>query len=186
MSFEAERLAAADAGSEPWRDWGPYLSERAWGTVREDYSADGSAWEFFPHDHARSRVYRWNEDGMAGFCDETQNWCLALALWNGVDPILKERMFGLTGPQGNHGEDVKEYWWYLDGTPDPLLEPLALPLPATGVPVRAVDRPRTRAGAGSIPSTNCSTPASSPTTVTGWSTSTTPRPDRGICAWTSR
>ncbi len=114
---EAARLAEADAGVEPWRDWGPYLSERAWGTVREDYSADGNAWDFFPHDHARSRVYRWNEDGMAGFCDENQNWCLALALWNGVDPILKERMFGLTGPQGNHGEDVKEYWWYLDGTP---------------------------------------------------------------------
>ncbi len=114
---EAARLAQADNGSEPWRDWGPYLSERAWGTVREDYSADGDAWSFFPHDHARSRVYRWNEDGMAGFCDATQNWCLALALWNGQDPILKERMFGLTGPQGNHGEDVKEYWWYLDGTP---------------------------------------------------------------------
>ncbi len=114
---ESVRLAEADAGTAPWRDWGPYLSERAWGTVREDYSADGDAWNFFPHDHARSRVYRWNEDGMAGFCDETQNWCLALALWNGVDPILKERMFGLTGPQGNHGEDVKEYWWYRDGTP---------------------------------------------------------------------
>ena len=114
---EKQRLAEADTGAAPWRDWGPYLSERAWGTVREDYSADGDAWSFFPHDHARSRVYRWNEDGMAGFCDETQNWCLSLGLWNGVDPILKERMFGLTGPQGNHGEDVKEYWWYLDGTP---------------------------------------------------------------------
>ncbi len=114
---ESARLADANCGAEPWRDWGPYLSERAWGTVREDYSADGDAWSFFPHDHARSRVYRWNEDGMAGFCDETQNWCLSLGLWNGVDPILKERMFGLAGPQGNHGEDVKEYWWYLDGTP---------------------------------------------------------------------
>ncbi len=117
QTAEGARLAAADGGDAPWRDWGPYLSERAWGTVREDYSADGDAWSFFPHDHARSRVYRWNEDGMAGFCDETQNWCLALSLWNGVDPILKERMFGLTGPQGNHGEDVKEYWWFLDGTP---------------------------------------------------------------------
>ena len=114
---EGSRLAEADAGATPWRDWGPYLSERAWGSVREDYSADGNAWDFFPHDHARSRVYRWNEDGMAGFCDATQNWCLSLGLWNGVDPILKERMFGLTGPQGNHGEDVKEYWWYLDSTP---------------------------------------------------------------------
>jgi hypothetical protein len=114
---ELARLAEADNPDTPWRDWGPYLSERAWGTVREDYSADGEAWSFFPHDHARSRVYRWNEEGMAGFCDETQNWCLGLSLWNGVDPILKERMFGLAGPQGNHGEDVKEYWWYLDGTP---------------------------------------------------------------------
>jgi hypothetical protein len=98
------------------------LGVRTWpnaprGTVREDHSADGSAWNYFPHDHARSRVYRWNEDGMAGFCDESQNWCLALALWNGADPIVKERMFGLSGPEGNHGEDVKEYWWYLDGTP---------------------------------------------------------------------
>jgi hypothetical protein len=114
---ERRRLVAADSSSAPWRAWGPYLAERAWGTVREDYSADGSAWNYFPHDHARSRVYRWNEDGMAGFCDESQNWCLALALWNGADPIVKERMFGLSGPEGNHGEDVKEYWWYLDGTP---------------------------------------------------------------------
>lgn len=120
-SAERRRLAEADArGSAPdagWRDWGPYLAERAWGTVREDYSADGDAWRSFPHDHARSRTYRWNEDGMAGFCDQQQSWCLGLALWNGVDPILKERMFGLSGPEGNHGEDVKEYWWYLDGTP---------------------------------------------------------------------
>ncbi len=114
---EAKRLAEADAGRRPWRSWGPYLAERAWGTVREDYSADGDAWGYFPHDHARSRAYRWSEDGMAGVCDEDQTFCLALALWNGVDPILKERMFGLTGPQGNHGEDVKECWWYLDSTP---------------------------------------------------------------------
>ena len=103
--------------SNPWYEWGPYLSERAWGTVREDYSDNGDAWDFFPHDHARSRAYRWNEDGMAGLSDDRHELCLALALWNGVDPILKERMFGLTGPQGNHGEDVKEYWWYLDGLP---------------------------------------------------------------------
>jgi hypothetical protein len=114
---ECGRLRAADDGSAPWRDWGPYVSERAWGTVREDYSVDGSAWQFFPHEHARSRAYRWNEDGMAAVCDSKQTWCLGLALWNGVDPILKERMFGLTGPEGNHGEDVKEYWWYLDSTP---------------------------------------------------------------------
>jgi hypothetical protein len=103
--------------ANPWYEWGPYLSERAWGTVREDYSADGNAWNYFPHDHARSRAYRWNEDGMAGLSDIHHELCLALALWNGVDPILKERMFGLTGPQGNHGEDTKEYWWYLDGLP---------------------------------------------------------------------
>ena len=114
---ERSRLADADSGEIPWRDWGPYVAERAWGTVREDYSSDGDAWSFFPHDHARSRVFRWNEDGMAGFCDESQNWLLALGLWNGADPILKERMFGLAGPQGNHGEDAKDYWWYLDGTP---------------------------------------------------------------------
>ena len=103
--------------ANPWYEWGPYLSERAWGTVREDYSASGDAWDSFPHDHARSRAYRWNEDGMAGISDIRHELCLALALWNGRDPILKERMFGLTGPQGNHGEDVKEYWWYLEGLP---------------------------------------------------------------------
>jgi hypothetical protein len=103
--------------SGPWKDWGPYLAERAWGTVREDYSADGDAWAYFPHDHARSRAYRWNEDGLAGICDLRQQLCLALALWNGRDPILKERVFGLAGPEGNHGEDAKEYWWYLDSTP---------------------------------------------------------------------
>jgi hypothetical protein len=115
-SAERDRLAA-DSPSQSWRDWGPYLAERAWGSVREDYSADGDAWASFPHEHARSRTYRWNEDGMAGFCDRDQNWCLSLALWNGADPILKERMFGLAGPEGNHGEDVKEYWWYDDATP---------------------------------------------------------------------
>jgi hypothetical protein len=112
ISAEEERLA-----QDGWRRWGPYLSERAWGTVREDYSADGSAWEYFPHDHARSRVYRWNEDGLAGICDDQQRLCFALALWNGRDPILKERLFGLAGPEGNHGEDVKECYFYLDSTP---------------------------------------------------------------------
>jgi hypothetical protein len=102
---------------ETWRRWGPYLSERAWGTVREDYSADGDAWAFFPHDHARSRAYRWSEDGLGGVCDDQQRLCMAFAFWNGRDPILKERIFGLSGPQGNHGEDAKEYWWYLDSTP---------------------------------------------------------------------
>ena len=103
-------------GGEGYR-WGPYVSERQWGTVREDYSADGNAWDYLPHDHARFRAYRWGEDGLAGFCDIEQRLCLSLALRNGRDPILKERAFGLTGPQGNHGEDVKEYWWYLDAIP---------------------------------------------------------------------
>jgi hypothetical protein len=97
--------------------WGPYLAERAWGTVREDYSAHGEAWEHLDHDQSRSRVYRWNEDGLGGICDEQQRLCFALALWNGRDSILKERAFGLTGNQGNHGEDVKEYYFYLDATP---------------------------------------------------------------------
>ena len=114
---ERARLLEVPKGRAPWRRFGPYLSERAWGTVREDYSATGEAWDSFPHDQARSRAYRWNEDGLAGICDDRQSLCLALAFWNGRDPILKERLFGLTGPEGNHGEDVKEYWWYLDSTP---------------------------------------------------------------------
>ena len=114
---EQSRLLENQAGKSNWKRWGPYLSERAWGTVREDYSADGDAWNYFPHDHARSRAYRWNEDGIGGFCDDRQHICLAVALWNEKDPILKERMFGLTNQQGNHGEDVKEYYFFLDGTP---------------------------------------------------------------------
>lgn len=117
MTEEHKRFRAQPGGNEAWRLWGPYLSERAWGTVREDYSADGEAWDSFDHDQARSRAYRWNEDGMAGVCDAQQRLCLALALWNGQDPILKERMFGLSGNQGNHGEDVKEHYFYLDATP---------------------------------------------------------------------
>jgi hypothetical protein len=122
-SAEHERLATVGRpesdlfGASEWYQWGPYLAERAWGSVREDYSADGDAWSSFPHDHARSRAYRWNEDGLAGLCDVEQRLCLALALWNGEDPILKERIFGLNGHEGNHGEDAKEYWWYLDALP---------------------------------------------------------------------
>ena len=114
---ESRRLAAANAGTEPWRLWGPYLSERQWGTVREDYSPRGDAWEHLPHDHARSRAYRWGEDGLAGISDEQSRLCLAVALWNGQDPILKERLFGLTNGEGNHGEDAKELYYYLDATP---------------------------------------------------------------------
>ena len=100
-----------------WKRWGPYLSAREWGTVREDYSANGTAWEYFPHDHARSRAYRWGEDGIGGICDIQQRICFAVTMWNGRDPILKERLFGLTGNEGNHGEDVKEYYFHLDSTP---------------------------------------------------------------------
>jgi hypothetical protein len=114
---EHNRLEDARTGAAAWKAWGPYLSERQWGTVREDYSAGGDAWNYFTHDQARSRAYRWGEDGIAGICDERQRLCLALALWNGADPILKERMFGLSNGEGNHGEDVKEYWFYLDSTP---------------------------------------------------------------------
>jgi hypothetical protein len=111
------RLEEARTRAVPWKAWGPYLSERQWGTVREDYSAGGDAWSYFSHDQARSRAYRWGEDGIAGLSDDRQRLCLALALWNGADAILKERMFGLTNGEGNHGEDVKEYWFYLDSTP---------------------------------------------------------------------
>jgi hypothetical protein len=114
---EERRLAEAEARTKHWKRWGPYVSDRAWGNPREDYSPNGTAWEYFPHDDARSRVYRWTEDGILGICDNHQFLCFAIALWNGRDPILKERFFGLTGNQGNHGEDVKEIWYYLDATP---------------------------------------------------------------------
>jgi len=117
MTAEERRLAEAQARTAHWRRWGPYLSERQWGTVREDYSPHGTAWDYFPHDHARSRAYRWGEDGLLGISDNHQRLCFALALWNEKDPILKERVFGLTGSQGNHGEDVKDYYFYLDSTP---------------------------------------------------------------------
>jgi hypothetical protein len=114
---EQKRLNDAREAGIPWKKWGPYLSERQWGTVREDYSADGNAWDYFSHDQARSRAYRWGEDGLGGICDDKQLLCFALALWNERDPILKERLFGLTNNEGNHGEDVKEYYFYIDSTP---------------------------------------------------------------------
>jgi hypothetical protein len=117
QTAEHHRLTQSETRQADWKNWGPYLSERAWGTVREDYSASGTAWDYFPHDHARNRAYRWNEDGLGGICNRFQNICLALAVWNEQDPILKERLFGLTGNEGNHGEDVKEYYFYLDSTP---------------------------------------------------------------------
>src|SRR5262245_46548017 len=117
LTAEQQRLEVSVPFETAWKKWGPYLSERQWGTVREDYSAHGNAWEYFPHDHARSRAYRWGEDGIGGFCDREARLCLALALWNEHDPILKERLFGLTNSEGNHGEDVKELYYYLDATP---------------------------------------------------------------------
>ncbi len=117
MTEEHERLQEPQERRVYWKRWGPYLSERAWGTVREDYSPYGTAWDYLPHDQARSKAYRWGEDGLAGISDRHQQVCFALALWNGRDPILKERLFGLTGEEGNHGEDVKEYYYYLDNTP---------------------------------------------------------------------
>ena len=116
LTAEEQRLQEARAGV-PWRAWGPYLSERQWGTVREDYSDSEDAWSYFSHDQARSRAYRWGEDGIAGISDDKQRLCLALALWNERDPILKERLFGLTNAEGNHGEDVKEYYFYVDNLP---------------------------------------------------------------------
>ncbi len=183
---EHARLAEATGRAEddlfsanPWYEWGPYLSERAWGTVREDYSESGDAWDSFPHDHARSRAYRWNEDGMAGISDIRHELCLALALWNGEDPILKERMFGLTGPQGNHGEDVKEYWWYLEGLPSHALLHWRYHYPQAAFPYeqlvhhgRGLQRSRARAARHRA----CST-----TTATGRSTSPTRRPRRPRC-----
>ncbi|WRH66338.1 MAG: hypothetical protein RSE13_22525 [Planktothrix sp. GU0601_MAG3] len=117
MIPEQNRLQESRNNKIPWKKWGPYLSERQWGTVREDYSDNGDAWNYFTHDQARSRAYRWGEDGLGGISDDHQTLCFALALWNGNDPILKERLFGLNNSQGNHGEDVKEYYFYLDSTP---------------------------------------------------------------------
>src|SRR5215472_9308265 len=147
MASTAEngRLDEARSQNVPWRKWGPYLSERQWGTVREDYSADGNAWEYFSHDQARSRAYRWGEDGLGGISDDKQQLCFALTLWNGKDPILKERLFGLTNHEGNHGEDVKEYYFYLDSTPTHSYMKYLYKYPQTEYPYRdLVDTNRRR------------------------------------------
>ncbi|WFS04161.1 MGH1-like glycoside hydrolase domain-containing protein [Rhizobium tumorigenes] len=143
---EGQRLQEIKRGVA-WRRWGPYVSERQWGTVREDYSADGDAWNFFPFDHARSRAYRWGEDGLAGFCDESMRWCLGLALWNGKDPILKERLFGLANAEGNHGEDVKEVYHYVDATPTHSYQKMIYRYPQAAFPygqLRSENAKRTR------------------------------------------
>ena len=139
-TLETLRFQKIGPGKKPWRKWGPYLSERQWGTVREDYSADGNAWDYFTHDQARSRAYHWGEDGLAGISDDKQLLCFSVALWNGKDPILKERLFGLTNSEGNHGEDVKEYYFYLDSTPDALVHEVPVQVSAGGVSLRRSDR----------------------------------------------
>src|SRR5207244_1610234 len=146
QTTEDRRLEEARTRKKHWKRWGPYLSERQWGTVREDYSPGGTAWEFFPHDHARSRAYRWGEDGIGGISDRHQIMCFGLALWNGRDSILKERLFGLTGNQGNHGEDVKEYYFYLDSTPTHSYMKMLYKYPQAEFPYKALADENRRRG----------------------------------------
>jgi len=146
MTAEQKRLDDHRIRKANWRKWGPYLSERAWGTVREDYSPDGTAWDYFPHDHARSRTYRWNEDGLAGISDRHQHICFSVALWNGRDPILKERLFGLGGNDGNHGEDVKEYYFYLDSTPTHSYMKMLYKYPQSAFPYEELEKENQRRG----------------------------------------
>ncbi len=150
LTVEEQRMAEPAGGPIPaWRMWGPYVSERSWGTVREDYSASGDAWNFLSHDHSRSKAYRWGEDGIAGYCDRYQLLCFALAFWNGKDPILKERMFGLNSSEGNHGEDVKEYWFYLDNTPSHSYQKMLYKYPQEEFPYRQlIDENARRQGGG--------------------------------------
>ena len=171
---EAERLEQDARRERNWKRWGPYLAERQWGTVREDYSADGNVWDYFSHDQSRSRAYRWGEDGLLGITDRQGRLCFALALWNGRDPILKERLFGLTGPEGNHGEDVKELYYYLDATPTHSYLKGST----------STRRPRSRTRSWSVstasaaswsPSSSCSTRASSTKSATSTSSRSTPR-----------
>ena len=175
QNAEQERLTEARTEGAPWAKWGPYLSERQWGTVREDYSDNGDAWNYFPHDQARSRAYHWGEDGLGGISDDHQVLCFALALWNGKDPILKERMFGLTNSEGNHGEDVKEYYFYLDSTPTHSYMKYLYKYPQAAFPYEDLVEDQPRAGPGTRWSMNSSTRASSTTTATSMSSWSTPR-----------
>ncbi|MBI3800752.1 MAG: glucosidase, partial [Deltaproteobacteria bacterium] len=150
MTQEEKRLQESRGRTTHWKRWGPYLSERAWGTVREDYSPDGSAWDYLPHDQARSKAYRWNEDGLGGISDRQQFVCFALALWNGRDPMLKERLFGLTGNEGNHGEDVKEYYFYLDSTPTHSYMKFLYKYPQAEFPYRQLVEENRRRGRGAL------------------------------------
>src|SRR5438552_3581854 len=177
QTVESRRLAAANANTESWRRFGPYLSERQWGTVREDYSPHGNAWEYLPHDHARSRAYRWGEDGLAGISDDSQRLCLSLALWNGKDPILKERLFGLTNSEGNHGEDAKELYYYLDATPTHSYLKMLYKYPQQNFPTAGLSR-RTAAVERISQSSNYSTRASSMMIATSTCSWNTPRLSR--------
>ena len=177
---ESERLREAREESVPWRKWGPYLSERQWGTVREDYSQDGNAWAYFNHDQARSRAYHWGEDGLAGISDDKQVLCFALALWNEHDPILKERAFGLTNSEGNHGEDLKEYYFYLDSTPTHSYMKYLYKYPQAAFPYTDLietNRRRTRL----TWSTSCWIPESLPRTATLMFLWSMPKRGRRIC-----
>src|ERR1700751_1879622 len=146
MNAEEKRLQESRDRTVHWKRWGPYLSERQWGTVREDYSPGGTAWDYFPHDHARSRAYRWGEDGIAGISDRHQLICFALAMWNGRDPILKERLFCLTGNERNHGEDFKEYYFYLDSPPTHSYMTALYKYPQQEFPYRALVEENRRRG----------------------------------------
>ena len=175
MSADPTASSRPGAGTCRGGSGGPYLSERQWGTVREDYSESGDAWNYFSHDQARSRAYRWGEDGLAGISDDQQRLCFALALWNGKDPILKERLFGLTNSEGNHGEDVKEYYFYLDSTPTHSYMKYLYKYPQAAYPVRRPRRDQPPAQPARARSTSCSTPACSTTTATSTCSSSTPR-----------
>ena len=174
-------LRQSHARAANWQRWGPYLAERQWGTVREDYSADGDCWDYFPHDQARSRAYRWGEDGLLGICDRECRLCFAVALWNGRDPILKERLFGLTGPEGNHGEDVKECYYYLDATPTHSYMKSLYKYPQAEFPYARLVEENRRRGRERRRSSSSPTPASSTTTATSTSPPSTPRRRRTTC-----
>ena len=173
---EDRRLRSSQERASHWKKWGPYLSDRAWGTVREDYRAEGAAWDYFPHDHARSRAYRWNEDGIAGICDRRQRICFALSLWNRRDPILKSRLFGLTGSEGNHGEDVKELYYYLDFTPTHSYMRIVYKYPQAEFPYARLVEENRRRGKQRAANTSCSTRACSTAIGTSTCSSNTRRP----------
>ena len=169
MNTESQRLS----DSEDWRVWGPYLSERQWGTVREDYSPHGEAWEFVDHEASRKRAYRWGEDGIGGYSDTQQRLCFAVGMWNGKDSIIKERLFGLTGNEGNHGEDVKEHYYYLDGTPSHSYLKMLYKYPQREFPYGDLANTRTVRAANTTMSSNCWTREFSKRTATLMSSSNT-------------